>query len=107
MWMLYLGLSDYSEAWAESQFEATPNLDEMSEGFWRELKPLYKELHAYIRHRLGEFYADYTPSRPSFGFKDILTDGAIPAHLLGKDNCFYISYDVLCIEFRLTQWHTS
>merc|ERR550525_2138706 len=41
---------------------------------WEGLKPLYQELHAYVRHKLSGYYGP-----------DVVKDsGAIPAHLLGN-----------------------
>uniref|UniRef100_A0A8D0GRD2 Angiotensin-converting enzyme n=1 Tax=Sphenodon punctatus TaxID=8508 RepID=A0A8D0GRD2_SPHPU len=40
---------------------------------FKQIKPLYEELHAYVRHRLEKFY----------GSKYINPTGCLPAHLLG------------------------
>ena len=44
------------------------------ETLWKKVKPLYEELHAYVRRKLMEKY----PGRGISG------TGPIPAHLLGK-----------------------
>ncbi|XP_066914315.1 angiotensin-converting enzyme-like [Clytia hemisphaerica] len=49
------------------------DLKESAESFWNELKPFYLELHAFVRHRLAEYYEG-----------EIEVDGPIPAHLLGN-----------------------
>ena len=49
------------------------NLKESAEEFWNELKDFYEEVHAYIRHRLIDYYPG-----------EIEKNGAIPAHLLGN-----------------------
>ena len=77
---------DYSQAWMEEQFDETPNLEEIAENLWQELKPLYKELHAFVRRKLFNFYKQKNPS-----YNIINEFGGIPAHLLGK----YISFRVL------------
>ena len=77
---------DYSQAWMEEQFDETPNLEEIAENLWQELKPLYKELHAFVRRKLFNFYKQKNPS-----YNVINEFGGIPAHLLGK----YISFRVL------------
>lgn len=41
---------------------------------WEQLKPLYLQLHAYVRHKLGEFY----------GYDKVPQSGPIPAHILGN-----------------------
>ena len=49
------------------------NLQELAENFWKELKPFYEEIHAYVRYRLSSVYPD------------LVKDGEpIPAHLLGN-----------------------
>ncbi|XP_066933378.1 angiotensin-converting enzyme-like [Clytia hemisphaerica] len=49
------------------------DLEEVVLKFWSELKPMYEELHGYIRHRLTETYPDL-----------IDESKGIPAHLLGN-----------------------
>ncbi|KAG1680451.1 Angiotensin-converting enzyme [Nymphon striatum] len=44
------------------------------EGLWLELKPLYEELHAFVRRKL----------RDQYGADKIKERGTIPAHILGK-----------------------
>ena len=68
----------------EEQFDDTPNLEEIAENLWQELKPLYKELHAFVRRKLFNFYKEKAP-----GYTGINEFGGIPAHLLGK----YISFN--------------
>lgn len=45
-----------------------------SETLWQELKPLYLQLHAYVRRELRKKYGEDIVSK----------DGPIPAHLLGN-----------------------
>ena len=46
----------------------------MAVTLWAELRPMYLQLHAYVRRRLKERYGD-----------DVIgTDGTLPAHLLGE-----------------------
>jgi len=50
-----------------------PDLPELADEFWTELKPVYDELHAYVRYRLSLVYPE------------LVKDGEpIPAHLLGN-----------------------
>ncbi|KAL3837613.1 hypothetical protein ACJMK2_022959 [Sinanodonta woodiana] len=67
------GYQNYAEYWIESQFDNTPDLEKMAEELWEELKPLYQQLHAYVRRRLHNAYPDVVGET-----------GAIPAHLLGN-----------------------
>ena len=64
----YKDMGDYAR---RGQYEVD-NLAEVAEQLWKELEPLYKEVHAYIRFRLTEIYPD------------LVKDGElIPAHLSG------------------------
>merc|ERR1711874_593024 len=54
-------------------YESDTFKEEMGET-WEGLKPLYQQLHAYVRHKLSKFYGS-----------DVVPDsGPIPAHLLGN-----------------------
>lgn len=64
------GWEDIGEYW-RSWYEAD-DLEDMVEGFWNELKPLYQELHAYVRYKLSLKYSQMSKTGP------------IPAHLLGN-----------------------
>ena len=64
------GWKDIGEYW-RSWYEVD-DLEGMVEGFWNKLKPLYQELHAYVRYKLSQKYEQMSP------------DGLIPAHLLGN-----------------------
>ena len=57
-------------AFWRSSYEVN-NLEELVENLWNDLKPLYQELHAYVRHRVGEHFPQVKAVEP------------IPAHLLG------------------------
>ena len=66
------GFADASLMKVDS-YESDTFKEEMAET-WEGLKPLYEELHAYVRHKLHSFYGP-----------EVLKDsGAIPAHLLGN-----------------------
>ena len=63
----------------EDQFDQTGDLEEIAENLWQEVKPLYEQLHAYVRRKLYSFYETKFPE------KDVVSEfGAIPAHLLGR-----------------------
>ncbi|XP_072939892.1 angiotensin-converting enzyme-like isoform X1 [Epargyreus clarus] len=57
-------LSEYEEADSESQFTA----------LWAQVKPLYQQIHAYVRRHL----------RLKYGEDVVSAKGPIPAHLLGN-----------------------
>ena len=60
-------IGEYWRSWYE-----VDDLEGMVEGFWNELKPLYQELHAYVRYKLSQKYSQMSKTGP------------IPAHLLGN-----------------------
>ncbi|TMS22647.1 Angiotensin-converting enzyme [Larimichthys crocea] len=66
------GHSDNGAFW-RSLYE-TPTFEEDLETLWKELEPLYQNVHAYVRRAL---YKNYGPER-------INLKGPIPAHLLGN-----------------------
>ena len=69
-----LGFADTGVLW-RSGYDMTPQ--EFSadlERLWKQVEPLYLELHTYVRHRLIQKYGA-AAERP---------DGMIPAHLLGN-----------------------
>jgi len=66
------GFEDASRMKVDS-YESDTFMEEMAET-WEGLKPLYQELHAYVRHKLNGFY----------GPEVVADSGAIPAHLLGN-----------------------
>lgn len=65
------GYIDKGQVW-RSWYEVE-NLDVLVENLWNDLKPLYFELHAYVRHKLTKVY----PAKVS-------EDDYIEAHLLGN-----------------------
>ena len=62
------------EAWQKSCYEET-DMECTADRLWGELKPLYEQLHAYVRGKLIE-NNNYAPH--------INKKGPIPAQLLGK-----------------------
>ena len=62
---------DVGETWRE-QLDI-PNIEAVLDELLGDIKPLYRLLHGYVRHRLGMFYGEevVSPFEP------------IPAHLLG------------------------
>ncbi|KAK9502105.1 hypothetical protein O3M35_012698 [Rhynocoris fuscipes] len=65
-------VSDNAEYW-KIDFE-TPTFEADVEELWKQVEPLFKELHAYVRMKLNEKYGDNVVKK----------DGPIPAHLLGN-----------------------
>lgn len=68
----FLGYSDLSAAWRFNDMELDSGLEEMALDLWRSIKPLYEQLHAYVRRKLHLKYG--TASK-----------GPIEAHILGNN----------------------
>ena len=69
---IVLDFTDNSAFWLKD-YEADDFKDQV-EALWQQLRPLYLQLHAYVRRRLREQYGEDIVSKK----------GPIPAHLLGK-----------------------
>ncbi|KAK2171335.1 hypothetical protein NP493_1078g02064 [Ridgeia piscesae] len=67
------GFSDAGEAWRVSNYEFD-NIESTTHDLYEEVRPLYEQLHAYVRRKLIQKY----PGR------GIDPSGGIPAHLLGN-----------------------
>jgi peptidyl-dipeptidase A len=69
-----IGFDDMGALW-RSGYDMTPaELEAEVDRLWGEVKPLYEELHCYVRARLQRVYG-----------KEVVPDGKpIPAHLLGN-----------------------
>jgi hypothetical protein len=65
------GFSDNGEMW-RSDFETDTFVEDM-ETLWKEVEPLYLELHTYVKNKLRNVYGD------KIGDEDL-----IPAHILGS-----------------------
>ncbi|XP_065573989.1 angiotensin-converting enzyme-like [Artemia franciscana] len=66
------GFKDHGDYW-RSAYD-TPDFEEQLENLWYSLRPLYHQLHAYVRRKLVQEY----------GEDKIDPEGPIPAHLLGN-----------------------
>ncbi|XP_033225650.1 angiotensin-converting enzyme-like [Belonocnema kinseyi] len=64
--------TDKSEMWLQ-RYEAK-DFEQDIGNLWRELKPFFLQIHAYVRSKLNQKYGDSVVSK----------DGPIPAHLLGE-----------------------
>jgi peptidyl-dipeptidase A len=69
-----LGFADTGAMWRSGYDMAPEEFSADLERLWQQVKPLYLELHAYVRNRLGAKY----------GVIAIRPDGLIPADLLGN-----------------------
>ena len=67
------GYADMSQLWIKEYEDI--RFESKFDGLFTKIKPLYKQLHSYVRRQLKEFYgAKYFSN----------TTELIPAHLLGK-----------------------
>ena len=74
MLLLCAGLADTGAQWRVTSYDMDSELETMVDSLFRQVVPLYEQLHAYVRRRLITAY----PGRDMDGA------GPIPAHLLGK-----------------------
>ena len=69
-----LGFADTGAMW-RSKYDMPPDaFAQELDRLWRQVRPLYLSLHAYVRNRLREKYGDQV----------VPASGPIPAHLLGN-----------------------
>ena len=66
------GYADGGDYW-RAKYE-TPDFEQKLARLWRQVRPLYEQLHAYVARRLRAHYKDY----------EFPSSGHIPAHLFGK-----------------------
>ncbi|PWT82959.1 MAG: peptidyl-dipeptidase, partial [Blastocatellia bacterium] len=68
-----LGFADTGAMWRANYDMAADDFTKEVDRLWDQVRPLYLELHAYVRMKLHEKYGDIVPVK-----------GPIPAHLLGN-----------------------
>jgi peptidyl-dipeptidase A len=69
-----IGLSDVGQLW-RAGYDMTPEaLEKDAQRLWAQTRPLYEQLHCYVRGKLAGKY----------GSQVVRPDGPIPAHLLGN-----------------------
>lgn len=71
---LELGYNDMGEMWRSGYDMSPAQFESEVERLWGQAKPLYEQLHCYVRDKLADHYGD----------KRVPRDGPIPAHLLGN-----------------------
>lgn len=70
--IIFIDVSDASETW-KFPYES-PSLRFELEDAWEQIKPLYEQLHAYVRKKLRDLYGPERISR----------EAPLPAHVLGR-----------------------
>ncbi len=68
-----IGWKDLGELWRAGYDMSSPDFEKETDRLWFQLKPLYDQLHCYVRDQLAKKY----PGKVS-------PTGPIPAHLLGN-----------------------
>jgi peptidyl-dipeptidase A len=66
--------ADLGELWRAGYDMSPADFEKESERLWQQVKPLYEQLHCYVRAELSDKY----------GADKVAADGLIPAHLLGN-----------------------
>jgi peptidyl-dipeptidase A len=69
-----IGFADMGELWRSAYDMPAAAFEKETERLWQQVKPLYDDLHCYVRRRLAETY----------GASVVKAGEAIPAHLLGN-----------------------
>nr|Q10715.1 RecName: Full=Angiotensin-converting enzyme; AltName: Full=Dipeptidyl carboxypeptidase I; AltName: Full=Kininase II; Flags: Precursor [Haematobia irritans exigua]AAA70427.1 angiotensin converting enzyme [Haematobia irritans exigua]prf//2210282A angiotensin-converting enzyme [Haematobia irritans exigua] len=64
--------TDGAEVWLDEYEDAT--FEDQLEAIFEDIKPLYDQVHGYVRYRLNKFYGDEVVSKT----------GPLPMHLLGN-----------------------
>ncbi len=69
-----LGFRDLSEVWTSKYDMPSDQYEKTIDRLWDQVRPLYEQLHCFMRSRLNRTYGEETAS----------AKGPIPAHLLGN-----------------------
>jgi peptidyl-dipeptidase A len=69
-----IGFADAGQMWRSAYDMKPEQFERETDRLWKDLKPLYDELHCYVRRRLAETY----------GKDKVPESGPIPTHLLGN-----------------------
>lgn len=69
-----LGYDDLGIMWRSNYDMPAEQFPEVLDKLWGQVKPLYDDLHCYVKHQLAEEY----------GIDKMPKDGTMPAHLLGN-----------------------
>ena len=68
------GYQDLAEMWKSGYDMSVDEFEAETERLWTQVRPLYEQLHCYVRSELSDFY----------GAEKVADNGPIPAHLLGN-----------------------
>jgi peptidyl-dipeptidase A len=68
-----IGFADVADLWKSRYDMSSPEFEATTEKLWQQVKPLYDDLHCYVRSKLVDVYKG-----------KVKPDGLIPAHVLGN-----------------------
>ena len=68
------GAADLGDLWRSAYDMSPADFEKETDRLWEQVKPLYEDLHCYVRGRLAK----------KFGADKVPANGPIPAHLLGN-----------------------
>jgi peptidyl-dipeptidase A len=69
-----IGFANTGELWKSNYDMSAADFEKDTDRLWEQVRPLYEDLHCYVRARLSKIY----------GADKVKPDGPIPAHLLGN-----------------------
>lgn len=69
-----IGFADLGELWKSGYDMPPADFEAEAERLWKQVKPLYEQLHCHVRDKLADHYGEDRVPR----------EGLIPAHLLGN-----------------------
>ncbi len=69
-----IGFANTGDLWKSGYDMSPAEFEKETDRLWNQVKPLYGDLHCYVRARLAKVY----------GSEKVPADGPIPAHLLGN-----------------------
>jgi hypothetical protein len=85
--------TDSAEYWLKDY--ESPDFRDQVARLWDQVRPLYLQIHAYVRRKLRETY----------GEKLVTARGPIPAHLLGENRTAVVSWRYLIyVHFWCQSW---
>ncbi|MFO0599259.1 MAG: M2 family metallopeptidase [Myxococcaceae bacterium] len=68
------GAADLGDLWRGAYDMSSADFEKETDRLWLQVKPLYDDLHCYVRSRLSK----------KFGADKVATNGPMPAHVLGN-----------------------
>src|SRR6218665_1600645 len=86
----WTGCQNFGECWRNVYNYEVKNFDSACEDVWQQVKPLYQQIHAYVRRKLLNRYSNNT--------KDFPSTRQIPAHILGESSHLEVESNHLTVK---------